>query len=1377
MRRPLSFGSWIGALLALSLSAPAPALDPAQLPAALRDWVPWVRDGHEALDCPLLVGQPPDGEGARACAWPGELQFEADAAGARFGQRWTVYARTAVPLPGNGEHWPQGVRVDALAAPVVPAADGTPRVWLEPGSHLVDGRYDWARRPESIALPDSVGLVALRVDGAAIFPLQREGGQLWLGAPPEQAQETDSVSVRVFRRLRDGVPAELDTMLEIDVSGAGREEILGRALPEGFVGLALDGDLPARLDGDGVLRVQARPGSYTLQLRARALAPLARVALPEAAAPWPAQEVWSFQADPRLRVAEAGGAPQIDPAQAGVPGEWQSIPAFLLQGEAALELTERSRGLSPQDQNRLVLHRSMWLDFDGADYSTEDRIDGRLVRDWRLDVAAPFVLTRAESDDQGLLVTQGARAGLTGVELRSPQLRLGASTRLAGAGGELPVTGWQQAFDAVETTLDLPPGYRLYAAIGADRAPQAWVSRWDLLDIFLVAVTVLVARWLGGRLLALSCLLYLVLAWQEPGAPRVLVLAVLAVALLAKLVPAEGRLAKVLSGARAGAVVLLLLAALPFAAAQLRLALHPQIERDSPLLGDAYAGADGGLARQAGFDEVQQMNEPMPAAAPPAPQEMEMAAKRANEAPESITVTGSRIKAQDMVSRYASNLLLQAGYGEPGWSWARYTLAWSGPVLPEQRVRLVVSPPWLTRILRVLAVALLALLLAQLARRSAGAPRAGSGAGAGAGAAAALAGLFVLGAALPGGAQAQALPSEELLQQLRDKVLAAPDCAPQCGSIALARVVASGDSVRIALDVHAAARVALPLPADEERLAQLALTVDGAAESGVLRRDGGERWIVLDRGVHRVELTLRAAAGDQVALRFPLQPGAITFDGSGWEASGIRDGRLLTDTLQLVRVRETAAGMAAGVAQQFPPFVQLERRLMLDLDWYVQNTARRVAPLQAGFSMALPLLAGERVTSAGLTVADGRVTVALQAGEQQAQWTSQLERVDTLTLVAPALDDHAEVWSIVASPTWNVQAQGVPMVHARDSEDSVLEFHPLPGEKLVLTITRPAPVAGPTLAIDGVSLHTAVGKRARDSTLTLKLRSTQGGQHAIALPPQAEVMGVTMDGTELNLRPEDGKLVLPVAPGAHDATVRWREAGEIGLLSRTAAVGLGAQASNLQALLGLPADRWVLYASGPRIGPAVLYWAELAVMVLVAFGLSRLRRTPLRFWQWLLLGLGFSTFSWAALLLVAAWLFAVDGRARHAPLRNDLAFNMAQAGLALLTLVAVVAVVSAIPQGLLGTPDMHLAGNGSDPTQLRWFADRSADAIPVGTAITLSMGWYKAAMLAWALWLSNALIGWLRWAWQSWCAGGYWRGTPKPAAAMAEPPTPPTHDG
>jgi hypothetical protein len=34
---------------------------------------------------------------------------------------------------------------------------------------------------------------------------------------------------------------------------------------------------------------------------------------------------------------------------------------------------------------------------------------------------------------------------------------------------------------------------------------------------------------------------------------------------------------------------------------------------------------------------------------------------------------------------------------------------------------------------------------------------------------------------------------------------------------------------------------------------------------------------------------------------------------------------------------------------------------------------------------------------------------------------------------------------------------------------------------------------------------------------------------------------------------------------------------------------------------------------------------------------------------------------------------------------------------------------------------------------------------------------YRLAMLAWALWIAQALVGWLRWGWRCFSAGELWR--------------------
>jgi len=153
------------------------------------------------------------------------------------------------------------------------------------------------------------------------------------------------------------------------------------------------------------------------------------------------------------------------------------------------------------------------------------------------------------------------------------------------------------------------------------------------------------------------------------------------------------------------------------------------------------------------------------------------------------------------------------------------------------------------------------------------------------------------------------------------------------------------------------------------------------------------------------------------------------------------------------------------------------------------------------------------------------------------------------------------------------------------------------------------------------------------------------------------------------------------------------------------------------------------------------------VFVVVAILLGRIRRTPLATHEWLLVGLGLSTFSWSVLLLFAVWVFALEWRRSWPAQVAPWAFDAVQAGLALLTVAALGSLVAAIPNGLLGAPDMRIDGFESQAGSLAWFHDRIREVLPQPAVVSVSIWFYKAAMLAWALWLSFALVRWVRWAW------------------------------
>ncbi len=332
-----------------------------------------------------------------------------------------------------------------------------------------------------------------------------------------------------------------------------------------------------------------------------------------------------------------------------------------------------------------------------------------------------------------------------------------------------------------------------------------------------------------------------------------------------------------------------------------------------------------------------------------------------------------------------------------------------------------------------------------------------------------------------------------------------------------------------------------------------------------------------------------------------------------------------------------------------------------------------------------------------------------------------------LTAAPGSYDEH---WRFEVARTWHVDFTGVPAVTPEESGVWLFEYYPRPGEKLHLSIARPTPVPGATVAFDRVQLETHVGKRSSDTSLTLNYRSTQGGRQTLRLPPQAQVTAVLSDGAPVALQPEHDELSLSALPGVHSWKIDWQSPPGVALLTRSPALSLSAPASNLDITLRLPQDRWVLYAFGAGVGPAVLYWGELLLFIAGAWLLGRSRLTPLEARDWLLLGLGLSTFSWTVLLLFAAFVAVFEWRSRVAPPVDGSRFNALQTGMALLAIVAVFAVVAAVPRGLLGHPDMRISGAGGYG-ELRWFVDESQVQLPLTGVLSVPLWWYKLAMLAW----------------------------------------------
>lgn len=1366
--------SFLLILFLLSIAAYGKSLSVNEVPVPLQPWVDWVLYDNDEYRCPHHYNNIRQ----RYCSWPGSLELKLHDSGGSFSYRIEVYQKSRITLPGSDRHWPQQVTENGKLA-VVLEENGLPQIELAAGRYRLQGEFYWDSLPKSLQISPNVGLVSLTVDQRQIrFPERDEHGKLWLQDRADRGQpdQEDKLEIRVFRKLIDEIPARLITRVQLDVTGSQREVVLGKALLQDFMPLRLSGQIPARLEQDGRLRVQVRPGTWFVELDARATVNQTHFSLPQLIDTWPDSEVWVFEAHNAIRLVEVEGH-AIDPRQTTLPEPWQRYPAYLLQGGETLGLKVIRRGDPEPEPDQLFLQRSLWLDFDGRGYTIQDRITGSMTRGWRLEVVEGLELGRALLNGKPILITHLPDSKGRGVEVRRGEVNLLADSRLGESTRSIPATGWKQDFQRVSALLNLPPGWLLLTARGVDNVPQTWIQQWSLLDLFLVLILSLAIYRMWNWKWGLLALVSLTLIWHESWAPQLVWINILAAIALLRVIPA-GRFALVVGWYRNLSLLALILIVIPFAVQQIRTGIYPQLERPWQQMGTMHAAQDKDIAVQQAVANRSRRLAEKPAA--PEEQAPEPEAEYYSSPTEAMKFKlessveekwapelyrGGKVKVLDEIDPGAK---LQTGPGVPDWRWKKVQLEWNGPVEPGQRVRLVLLPPVVNMLLNFLRVALVLVLVSLMLGinlkngRLTIMPLFRFGGGV------SLIGLSLLLqswsdpllAQQVNRAEAQqGFPPAEMLEQLRTRLLAAPDCLPQCAQSPRMSFELDQNRLQLRMQIHAAEKVAVPIPALAQQWYPEQVLLDGSQVSALFRDHQGQLWLALPAGQHQLILRGSLPVRNEISLPLLLRPHYASYQSQGWRVDGVHEDGQTDNQLKFTRLQQGEEGKLEALKPgTLPPFVRIERVLHLGLEWQVETRVIRASPQGVPVFLQVPLLEGESPVTDELRMEDRHVSVNLAADQSVFYWRSVLQKQNSLKLMAPDTLDWVEIWRVDVSPVWHMRSDGLAVVHHQDRQKNWLpEWRPWPGESVTLELTRPEAVAGQTKTIDHTAMQIEPGQRASHAELRFRLRSSQGGQHQISLPPEARLQQVKIDGTTQPIRQEGRQVTLPVKPGSQVYELTWRSPAAMQMRYRTAQVDLGQPGSNNSIQLGIGHDRWVLLTGGPQVGPAVLYWGILIVIALVAVGLGRVRLTPLRAWHWLLLGIGLSQVSLAMGMIVVVWLMALGLRGRMTNYPGEAWFNLMQAGLAILTVVALLFLFAAVQQGLLGTPEMHVAGNNSTAYQLNWYQDRSDGMLPVAWFVSVPLLVYRLLMLAWALWLAFYLLLWLRWGWRCYATGGIWR--------------------
>ncbi len=1375
-------------LIAASASQ-LPAATPAEakarsLPEILKAWQGWATWDDTARECPS-----PYRDGTKhICLWPSRLGLQVDRAGARFDLGVTVFSETWVPLPGGKDSWPLELKANGTVQPVV-EHDGVPAVRLAAGTYRLEGFYRWNDMPQRIPLPREIGILALTLDGKPVeAPIWDAQGFLWLkrDGSTEEADK-DFLALKQYSVLEDGIPLWLQTEIELTVSGKSREEDLGTVLPTGWKLTTVESPIPVVVDEAGRMKAQVRAGKWTVHLDAFRSDNPKEVSYAVGANAAAKDQLIAFRSRPDFRVVEITGISSIDVSQTPFPDKWRDLPVYRWDTASPFKIEERLRGMGQQKAAGLTIARVFWLDENGRGLTFRDVITGKMQQIWRLDAAEGQDLGSVRSGGQGQLITRNPKNNAPGVEIRTRVINLEATGRMNRA-ADFPATGWRADADALRVTLNLPPGWRLFALFGADWVRGDWLTAWTLLDLFLLLIFTLAVFRLWGIGAATLAFFAFGLAYHEPDAPRFVWLFLLVPLALLRVVP-EGRGRKLVVVTKWILVVSLLLIVIPFLTQQVQQALYPQLEQlRSTSVFDGFLMArkrsqgttikndlrlmedkdNAALYAETSSEVVAGSPMPVPDQpvdglnAPTTPP-----AVRRGDFSQGIVAKAAPQKqaAQRDNLLYDAKARIQTGPGVPDWTWRSVSFGWNGPVQASQQVHPILISLGLERFLTILRIvfilALVGVLLnvrqisGRIFRRTTKA-------------AALLA--VVAGFACATTAQAQ-IPDAALIQTLRQRLLVTSDAFPNAADIPTVTLTINDRKITIEADIHAATRTAVPLPGRLPAWSPVSVLVDGKPEVS-LRRDDGYLWVVLAEGVHRVRVEGLLPDVTEWEWTFLLKPHLVKIDAPAWNFTGVRADGAPEQQVFFARKQKAAAGAATYDRSDLQSIVAIHRQIELGLVWQVHTKVSRLSPVGKAITLHIPLLPGENVISANAVVKDGFIDLRLGAQEESAGWESSLEVTPQLKLATRAGDPWVERWDLEASPVWNVTLSGLAPIFESRNPALVPVWQPWPGESVELAISRPDAIAGATVTVNRATHEIALGDRQRVSKLSLALRCSLGEDFLIDLPADAEITSLTLAGKEIPVRKDGSRVIIPVRPGDQAVVLAWKRNVDLNARVRSDAIKLPVESANATTIITIPPSRLTLWAGGPQVGPAVRFWGILLCSLIGAVILGRLPRSPLRTFEWMLLFVGLTQVPLVPGLIVIGWLFFMTWRGQESFQRlkpNE--HNALQVLLAFATALALGTILLAVREGLLGIPEMFITGNGSRQTVLRWYQARCDTILPQPWLLSISIWWYRFFMLAWALWLGAALIRWLRGGWDNFSSGGIFRKpppTPKP-----DPTTPP----
>ncbi len=1303
------------------------AIDKSKLPTDLQEWQEWVLYGEDERECPLDFQK-----NRHICSWPSQMDIELNKNQLDFNITWNLFKdNTKIILAGDENHWVYDVKVDEKEAIVL---DNNKRATLilNKGLHNIQGSINWNNKAKYLQLPPNIALVNLYKNGKKIENINIDKrDRLWFEKVVENSIKKGTLNITINRKISDQHPMKVLTQLHLRISGKSRTLLIEDILLDDFIPLSIKGNLQATITENRKLQIDAKAGEWDIYIDSYNPKPILELKKAKNST----IETWVFESNPKYRRVKIEGVQQIDPSQTNLPNDWKHLPSYLIDNNSQMKITQLYKSEQIKPNNNFIMQRECWLDFDGNGYTIVDNISATLDKITRLEMSKIIDLGSVMLNNKPQLITTLKDSDLKGVELREANPSIKTVSRYTQEIDQLPANGWNKKFNSINLTLNLPPSWQLLASFGSDSKGNSWIERWNLMDIFLVMLIVIAIYKLFGWQWAISSSIILILLWQNQNAPTLVWLTLLSLVALIRLLN-KSSIKTALQIAFIATISLAIWQVLVFSTYEIRTALYPQLEK---------------------HNHIQTYPYDVPMSAPIVEESI---SKDSYIKTKSISRRELNYQKKDsyntdktlIENRFDPDAIVQTGPGIPNWKWNTHQFYWQSGIGSDDRLELWLLSPTATKIIKILRVlGMLFLLYMFLKEYSQPIIKKIKTDLASKQTIKTILLISIL-TQLPLTLKAD-IPDEAMLKELKTRLTKTPPCFPNCTQIESTFIQIEDNQLQVKLKMLVATNSAIQLLGNRTNWLPQNVTVDDNQSANIRIDKESNLWINLTKGKHTVYLNANIKNRDKIQLTSALRLHNISFKSD--ESHSIQTNN--KNYIEIISKDKDDIKKRKKFQNTIEPLVQIERTFHFGHRWYIDTDVTVLNSIDRAYTIEYTLLPNESVLDKNIQINDKKVQLHLSKRIQSYHWRSSIPIENLLELKASKDNHIVEIWKMDVASLWHMSSEGIsPLEQIRSNNLLMPLYKPWQNEVLKITLEYAKAIKGDSITIKSSNLTIKQSQRYADITLNLNLLSSQAQDYQLKIENLKELKSVMIDGQNHFIKANNTTITIPIQPKEQNIIINYIDESRTKTVYNFPKIDLLKQSVNSKTTLQLPQDRWVLWTFGPLLGPAVLFWGVIVALLLFTSILAKVQKTPLQTMDWFLLGVGVSTTSITIIIPIIIWIFVLRYRELHTQSLKGRKKNAFQILLVILTIISLITIFSAVSVGLLGSPDMMVTGNNSSEYYLNWYSDRIENILPQPTVISISLWYYRALMLLWAIWISFSLIKWLKYAWEVFSNNGIW---------------------